>query len=197
MKVTRKMTIDTKMFELGDVISFKLTTGEKVQARAVQETPEGMLFITVDCLKDKQPMFKNPDRMGSVQINYFNSELRHILNKEILDTFPEEIKNRMAAMRIGNTDAFDLLRIPTEKEIFGMNPHGQAENDNGEQFKGMKNHRNRIAWQGSKSNTWEWYWLQNRIEDSASIFALVGDDGGASYDYASNSRGVRPVFLLS
>lgn len=30
MEVKRKMTVDTEMFELGDIISFELTTGEKV-----------------------------------------------------------------------------------------------------------------------------------------------------------------------
>ena len=196
MEVKRKMTVDTEMFELGDIISFKLTTGEKVQARAVQETPEGMLFMTVDCLKDEQPMFNNPDGMGSVEICYFNSDLRHTLNKEILATFPEEIRSRMVGMRIGNTDTFDLLRIPTEKEIFGENEYGQEEGKV-KQFKGMRDRRNRIAWQGSKTNTWEYYWLQNRVPDTASDFAYVADYGPAGFDYASDSIGVRPVFLLS
>ena len=53
MEVKRKISVDTDMFELGDIISFKLTTGEKVKAKAIHETPNGMLFTTVDCLKDK------------------------------------------------------------------------------------------------------------------------------------------------
>lgn len=32
MEVMRSMTIDTELFELGDIISFTLTTGEKVKA---------------------------------------------------------------------------------------------------------------------------------------------------------------------
>lgn len=196
MKVKRKMTVDTEMFELGDVISFKLTTGEKVRARAVKETPEGMLFVTVDCLKEEQPMFKNPDDMGSVEICYLNSDLRHTLNNEILVTFPEEIRSRMVDMRIGNGTEFDLLRIPSEKEIFGENKYGQ-EKGMAEQFKGMKNRRNRIAWQGSKTGAFEWYWLMNRHKEYASNFACVYDDGRADCGGASRSLGVRPVFLLS
>lgn len=196
MKVKRKMTVDTEMFELGDVISFKLTTGEKVQARAVKETPEGMLFVTVDCLKEEQPMFKNTDDMGRVEICYFNSDLRHTLNNEILATFPEEIRNRMVGMRIGNGTEFDLLRIPSEKEIFGTNEYGQEEGKV-EQFKGMKNRRNRIAWQGSKTGEFEWYWLMNRHKKYASYFAGVYGSGYTGYYSASDSLGVRPVFLLS
>lgn len=197
MEVKRTIKTDVESFELGDVISFKLKDGEKVHAKAVKKTDEGMLFLTVDCLKDEYQMFKNPGGMGSVEINYFNSDLRHALNGEILDRFPDEIKSRMVGMRIGYTDTFDLLRIPTEKEIFGENPYGKEESDTVEQFKGMKNRRNRIAFKDSKTDRWVWYWLQNRVEDTASYFALVDIYGFASCYGAGNSLGVRPVFLLS
>ena len=197
MEVKRTIKTDVDSFELGDVISFKLKDGEKVQAKAVQKTDEGMLFLTVDCLKDEYPMFKNPGGMGSMEINYFNSDLRHALNGEILDRFPEEIRSHMVGVRIGNTDTFDLLRIPTEREIFGENPYEKEESDTVTQFKGMKNRRNRIAFQGSKTGTWEWYWLQNRVEDTAPSFALVGDSGNATCLGASGHFGVRPAFLLS
>ena len=45
MEVRRKITVETEMFEVGDVIKFKLTNGEKVKAMAVRETSEGMLFM--------------------------------------------------------------------------------------------------------------------------------------------------------
>ena len=192
MEVKRKITVDTDMFELGDIISFKLTTGEKVQARAVRETPEGMLFMTVDCLKDEQPMFKDTEDMEDEDFSYDNSDLRKVLNGAILDSFPAEIRDRMKVVH-GDSD---LLRIPTEKEIFGENQYGQEEGKV-KQFKGMKNRRNRIAWQGSKTGTFEWYWLMNRHREYASGFAHVGSSGDATSGNASNSRGVRPVFLLS
>lgn len=193
MEVKRKMTVDTDMFEMGDIISFKLTTGEKVQARAVRETPEGMLFMTVDCLKDEQPMFKDTEDMEDEDFSYDNSDLRKVLNGAILDSFPAEIRDRMKVVH-GDSD---LLRIPTEKEIFGENQYGQEEGKV-KQFKGMKNRRNRIAWQGSKTGTFEWYWLMNRHREYASYFAFVTLYGGSAYYYfASLSYGVRPVFLLS
>ena len=197
MEVKRTIKTDVESFELGDVISFKLKDGEKIQAKAVKKTDEGMLFITVDCLKGRYQMFKNPSGMGSMEINYFNSDLRHNLNGEILDRFPDEIKSRMVGMRIGNTDTFDLLRIPTEREIFGVSHYGKEESNTVKQFKGMKNRKNRIARQGSKIGTWVCYWLQNRVEGTASYFANVGSYGLAHYDGASASLGVRPVFLLS
>jgi hypothetical protein len=195
MEVKRTIKTYVKSFELGDVINFELKDGEKVQAKAVKQTDEGMLFITVDCLKDEYQMFKYP--VGSMEINYFNSDLRHALNGEILDRFPEEIRRRMVGMRIGATDTFDLLRIPTEREIFGENPYGKEESDTVEQFKGMENRRNRIAFQGSETVKWECYWLQNRVKDFAYLFARVNGEGLVYYGSASYSVGVRPAFILS
>ena len=198
MEVKRTIKTDVESFETGDVISFKLKDGEKVQAKAVKKTDEGMLFITVDCLKDEYQMFKNTGGMRSMDINYFNSDLRHALNREILDRFPDEIRSRMVGMRIDNESNmfFDLIRIPTEREIFGENHYSKDESDTVVQFKGMKNRRNRIAFQGSKTGTWEWYWLQNQVE-TATYFAHVTTNGYVYRASESASRGVRPVFLLS
>lgn len=195
MEVIRKITVDTELFELGDTISFELTTGEQAQAMAVRETPNGMLFMFVDCLKTEQKMFENVN--NAEVVDYAHSDLRKKLNGEILESFPEEIRERMVGMRVGQTNCFDMLRIPTEREIFGENPYGVDEPKSVRRFYGMEERRNRIAWQGSKTGEFEWYWLQNKVEDSASYFALVGGDGSADSNYASSSNGVRPVFLLS
>ena len=153
MEVMRNMTIDTELFELGDIISFTLTTGEKVKAKAIRETPNGMLFITVDCLKDEQKMFENPGR--AEKVDYEHSDLRKKLNGEIFESFPEEIKGRMVGMRVGQTNCFDMLRIPTEREIFGENPYGKDEPVSVRRFYGMENRRERIAFQGSETGTWD------------------------------------------
>jgi len=195
MEVIRKITVDTELFELGDIISFELTTGEQAQAMAVRETPNGMLFMFVDCLKTEQKMFENVNK--AEVIDYEHSDLRKKLNGEILESFPEEIRERMVGMRVGQTNCFDMLRIPTEREIFGENPYGVDEPKSVRRFYGMEERRNRIAWQGSKTGEFEWYWLQNKVEDSASGFAIVGSGGVAIYANASDSLGVRPVFLLS
>lgn len=195
MEVIRKITVDTELFELGDTISFDLTTGESVQAMAVRETPNGMLFMFVDCLKTEQKMFENVN--NAEVVDYAHSDLRKKLNGEILESFPEEIRERMVGMRVGQTNCFDMLRIPTEREIFGENPYGEDEPKSVRRFYGMEERRNRIAWQGSKTGEFEWYWLQNKVKDSASLFAVVSYYGSAYFGGASNSFGVRPVFLLS
>lgn len=192
MLVKRTMKVDVELFEVGDIIKFKLTDGEKVQAMAVKQTPEGMLFVLVDCLAKEYPMFNDIDDMDEEDISYATSDLRKALNGEILDRFPKEIKDRMVAV---NAEG-DMLRIPTECEIFGENVYGQEESKLTKRWKPMKKKRNRIAFQG-KEGAWEWYWLMNRHKDYASSFAYVNDYGGAYYYGASYSLGVRPVFLLS
>lgn len=192
MLVKRTMKVDVELFEVGDIIKFKLTNGEKVQAMAVKQTTEGMLFVLVDCLAKEYPMFNDIDDMDEEDISYATSDLRKALNGEILDRFPKEIKDRMVAV---NAEG-DMLRIPTEYEIFGENVYGQEESKLTKRWKPMKKKRNRIAFQG-KEGAWEWYWLMNRHKDYASNFADVRYDGSAYYNDASNSLGVRPVFLLS
>ena len=64
----------------------------------------------------------------------------------------------------------------------------------------MKKRRNRIAFRATEDNkeSWEWYWLQNKVKDTAAaLFAVVSVSGNANSNGASNSIGVRPVFLLS
>lgn len=192
MLVKRTMKVDVELFEVGDIIKFKLTDGEKVQAMAVEQTPEGMLFVLVDCLAKEYPMFNDIDDMDEEDISYATSDLRKALNGEILDRFPKEIKERMVAV---NAEG-DMLRIPTECEIFGENVYGQEESKLTKRWKPMKKKRNRIAFQG-KEGAWEWYWLINRHKDYASDFAFVSATGDADCNHASLSNGVRPVFLLS
>lgn len=191
MKVKRNMMVDVELFEVGDIIKFKLNDGEKVQAMAVKETSKGMLFMLVDCLAKEYPMFTSLEDMTEDYFTYENSDLRKALNSEIIARFPEKIRSRMVTLDNG-----DMLRIPTEREIFGENVYGQEESDTVKRFKPMKKRRNRIAFQG-KEGAWEWYWLMNRHKDSASYFALVNNNGNANYYNASNPIGVRPVFLLS
>ena len=184
MKVTRKIEIESNKFMVGDVISFALSDGEKVKAIAVKRQDGGMLFCCINCLATEYSMNAN----GSNEGGYKESDLRKALNVEILSRFPAGIRALMQPMEYG-----DLLRIPTEMEIFGANEYGEP--DDAEQWSFMKKIRNRIAFQGNNGD-WEWYLLQNKRNDSASSFCIVDGSGAVAAHAASDSAGVRPVFLL-
>lgn len=181
MKVKRTVKMRVNHFEVGDVIKFKLTTGEKVEAMAMKQDGDNMIFCFADCLEKECAMDSNC---------YENSKIRAFLNDDVLKSFPRKIHSHMVAFDNG-----DWLRIPTEKEIFGVNEYGEDEDNSVKQWKPMKKRKNRIVSQGL-NGCWEWYFLQNRVKESASDFCGVGHGGGALGTGASDSGGVRPSFQL-
>ena len=164
-------------YKIGDVIEFTLSTGEEVSAMAMRQEEDGMLFVFVDCLTDEQPMFKTT---RGKKVDYLHSDLRQKLNGEILESFPDSVKSRMKEMQNG-----DKMRLLMKEEVFGDKA-----------LEPMKAIRNRIAFQGNGTDRWEWWWLQDKIEDTASDFARVTFNGNADFTDASHSVGVRPAFKI-
>ena len=187
MKVKRMIKSDVSTFKVGDIIKVKLTDGEKAQAMAVQQEEDGMIFCLVDCLAKEYPMNETCTNEGG----YEASDLRKKLNGEILDRFPADLKALMVPFDNG-----DLLRLPTEKEILGENYHGEYESPYVKQWKPMKKRRNRMAFDGSKNENLQWYWLINKVRESAASFSSVSGNGYAHASFASSSYGVRPAFKL-
>jgi len=191
MIVERSTKICTEELIEGDIISFKLTDGEEVEALAVKKQEDGVLFATVDCLAQRRKMFECVDDMNDGFFCYENSDLRKALNGEIFACFPEEIRSRMVAV---NADG-DMLRIPTECEIFGYNVYGKKESKTVKRWLPMNEKRNRIAFRG-REGAFEWYWLMNQHKKYDSCFAIVDYTGNEEYPSAFDLGGVRPVFLL-
>jgi len=176
MRVYRRVTEENvEAFRIGDVINFTLTTGEKVEAMAMREEKDGMLFVTVDCLEEERSM----NEANTTKGGYEKSELRKALNSEIYDAFPDEIKDKMVAFENG-----DHLRLLTYEEVFEEN-----------RLEPMRNRRNRIAGRGCNSDELEWWWLQDAF--TAAAFALVHYYGNATYNGASSANGVRPAFKIN
>lgn len=186
LKVKRTIELNPDSFRVGDSIQFKLTDEEDVEAMAVKQESDGMLFCLVDCLAYEDSM----NDMYTNEGGYENSDLRKKLNTEIIARFPADIKAMMVPFESG-----DCLRLPTEKEVFGENYYGEYESPYVEQWKPMKQRRNRIAFQG-KNGCLEWYWLQNKCIKYTAAFAYVDDGGDAGCSGASRSLGVRPVFKI-
>lgn len=191
MKVKRTVKCKTNKYKRGDIIQFKLNDGEKIEAIALKQIGDTMLFIFKDCLKKKYPMFSSLNNIDEEDISYFNSDLRKMLNEKILDRFPKKIRDRMVPINYVG----DMLRIPSEREIFGENVFGENESETVKRWKIMKKKRNRIAFQG-KDGGYSWYWLINRHKGYLFMFSHVLGDGSVDYGDASEPNGVRPLFLL-
>lgn len=156
-------------YQLGDVLKFEMN-GKTVEAFAVKQEEDGMIFLFRNCLDNEYPMNK----------------VKRVL-KSLIDEIPEELKEMLKPFKSG-----EFFRLPTEKEIFGVNIHAINEDEDIQQWECMKERRNRISF--DKSDYPEWYWLSNKV--SAPNFAHVGLSGYAYYLNASHSLGVRPAFKI-
>lgn len=184
--VNRKMAVETNEYDIkvGDQIQVSLCLeNDKVTAftaTAHKIVDNSVLFIFDDYIATK-PMNKKWSNVGG----YEKSDLKKWIDTELLKAFPEDMQKRICD-----------LSIPTVGEIFGQNDdwcNGAFDMDTNEQLELMKNIRYRIAF---LNNEPEWGWLRNKTKDSVSAagFAYVSYYGSATYDDATNSRGVRPEF---
>lgn len=178
-------------YEVGDIVSYTMEDGEEVEALAVKEEFDKhgnlcMVFMLLDCLKEECRMNRDDTNDGG----YEESHLRDQLATKYLEKFPAALRLNMVPFENG-----DLLRIPTEREIFGRNIYGEEEPNTVEQFEPMKKRRNRMAFDGLNGET-QAYWLQNKRVRSATTFCYVYTGGSAAYAGASNSIGVRPLYRI-
>lgn len=178
-------------YEVGDIVSYTMEDGEEVEALAVKEEFDKhgnlcMVFMLLDCLKEECRMNRDDTNDGG----YEESHLRDQLATKYLEKFPAALRLNMVPFENG-----DLLRIPTEREIFGRNIYGEEEPNTVEQFEPMKKRRNRMAFDGLNGET-QAYWLQNKRVRFATYFCYVNSNGSAYGSYASNSFGVRPLYRI-
>lgn len=178
-------------YEVGDIVSYTMEDGEEVEAIAVKEEFDKhgnlcMVFMLLDCLKEECRMNRDDTNDGGYEESYLREQLR----TKYLERFPASLRLNMVPFENG-----DLLRIPTEREVFGENRYGEEEPDTVEQFEAMKKRRNRMALDGSNGET-QAYWLQNKRVRSATTFCYVNYYGNATNTYASYSHGVRPLYRI-
>lgn len=178
-------------YEVGDIVSYTMEDGEEVEALAVKEEFDKhgnlcMVFMLLDCLKEECRMNRDDTNDGG----YEESHLRDQLATKYLEKFPAALRLNMVPFENG-----DLLRIPTEREIFGRNIYGEEEPNTVEQFEPMKKRRNRMAFDGLNGET-QAYWLQNKRVRSATYFCNVNGYGNALSYGASDSYGVRPLYRI-
>lgn len=181
MKVLRMRENEVKNYRIGDQIVIPLAEFGEFTATAQKITDEGTLFLFDDCVS-RRPMNNKCTNKGGFE----KTDLRKWIGDVLLPAFPDNFKKRI-----------ENLTIPTYGQIFGHDGwcNDLIKPDNDEQFPLMTKRKNHIA---DFENDYEWYWLQNatKKELSATGFAIVAGRGDAIYYGASDSLGVRPVFLL-
>lgn len=184
MKLLRQYEVnaDNEDIMVGDQMVVKLDGFGEYIATAQRVTDDGMIFMFDDCITVRQMNNEYTNDGG-----YEKSELHEWINGDLLNSFPEDIKNKVTS-----------ISIPTYGQIFGHDDWYERKltPDIDEQFALMRIRKNRVA---DYNNEYEFYWLQNSTQEcvSSSAFARVHGSGNAYYGSASGSVGVRPVFVLN
>ena len=183
IRKTFKIKTDINQLEVGDIIIFKLKDGEKVDARAVKREGDKMLMHFVDCLKDEYPMNEKNTNEGG----YEDSNLRKILNTDIIDRFPDKIAQKIVADKNG-----DLLFLLSIEEVCGLN--NEFEEAEG-QLEIYKTPKSRVKTLG-KGGWPTWYWLRSPYGSNATHFCFVDYGGNADHYGAGYAYGLAPAFYL-
>lgn len=181
MKVLRTIELDTNEIKVGDKINIVLKDLGDFTATAQKITEKGIVFLFDDGVIDKAMNENDNSNRGG----YNNSDLKRWIDSVLIELFPEDLKSRIVD-----------ISIPTYGQILGHdNYYDIFVSDDDEQFELMTIRKNKIA---DLNNSWNWYWLKNATKKkmSSSDFAYVYYSGDAYCTYASNSSGVRPVFLV-
>lgn len=182
MKALRKQKIETANIQVGDQMVIPLAELGEFTATAHKVTDEGVMFI-FDEYVTCRPMNNCSTNKGGFE----KSDLKKWMDTVLFMAFPEELRDKIYG-----------LTIPTVGQIVGHEDEWDNKNlepDSDEQLPLMKECKNRIA---CFEDQLTWGWLRNATKEgfSSAGFARVDDDGGAYYNCASNSLGVRPEFWL-
>ena len=179
MKIKRQTEIEVNIndIQVGDAITVKLKDGEVVDFLAADINEDIIIFLAQDCVSRNREMNRKDDNEGG----YDKSDMRKYLNEQLINLFPDDLVSQMIPIY----DKKDLLTILSREEAFG-------------EIELLKNPRHRIAMESQieESRYSAVWWLRDAV--SASYFAYVGADGGATYAYASDPWvGIRPAFAIS
>ena len=177
----RRESLDQTDWQIGDLIRFTLTTGERVEAQCQIIDDKGAIFNLTHCLEEERPMNEEDTNEGG----WDESDLRKVLNTEILDTFPEEIRQYMKPIYKD-----DLLTLPAIEDIFGEWDFDEWEPKEGAKpnWPPMEQVQHR-----AKGN---WWWERSAHYNNAAYFCSVDTSGNANSTYASNSYGLAPAFRI-
>lgn len=186
MKVIRPVETETSRFQVGDMLPFTLVDGALVQALAVKEERDGMLFVTVDCTGIESMVCSPGEQDGG----YERSLLRRRLNCELLERFPPEIRAQMVPLSNG-----DWLRLPTVGELFGRSAAAEEADLGSGQWEPMRLCRNRVCFLG-RDGISMCYWLADPVDGDGKFYSGVDYMGNAMHIAAIGTYGVRPVFKL-
>ena len=206
MNITRKRTEETNWdciralvrsggLDVGDEITDKLLTGEKITYVVANISPEEVYFISKDCLDQRAQWNASGLNAGGFK----DSDVCRFLNETVWNMLPEELREVISEREClqivdGEESRFSLkLWLPSEYEVF--EDDWASEVKEGQQFEIFKDPRNRIKGDGDGGSRAYW-WLLSVCGGSSTYARNVSGSGGASYNTCSTALRVPVCFSI-
>lgn len=178
--------------KLYDEVHETLKNGEEVVFVVVGVDvyqPGEVLFGLKDCLKTEYAM----NEMGTNAGGWNASALRRVLNSEILELLPDDLRACIKPRMIdGETSTLWLF---SEMEVFGENDWTENDPDRGVQLPYFVRKANRVKGLG-KDGPADGWWERSPSASSSTAFCLVNSYGYANAATASYSWGVAFGFRI-
>ncbi len=171
-------------WDVGDIIRFTLLTGEAVEAQCQKVEDGKAIFCLTHCLKNTHVM-DDDSNVGEWE----DTQLRHYLNGEILDSFPDVIKTKMKPIYKS-----DLLTLPSMQDMFG-----DWDCDNWKPKSAGLNNRNWTLMQHEQYRAkGRWWWLRDSYSTSSYGYYWCRVDTSGASDLRSGCRayGLAPAFAI-
>lgn len=182
----------SQYLKVGDEIAETLKNGEEVVFVVVGTDIYRLgdvIFGLKDCLKETYVMNGECTNAGGWKA----SQLRRVLNTEILDLLPDDLRACIKPRVIDG--APDTLWLFSEREIFGDNKWAEEAVNSGLQMPYFTRKGNRVKGLG-KDGPACWWWERSPCSGSSNYFCDVGSDGNASGYSVDGSGGVAFGFCV-
>lgn len=182
----------SQYLKVDDEIAETLKNGEEVVFVVVgtdMYRPGDVIFGLKDCLKETYAMNDENTNAGGWKA----SQLRRVLNTEILDLLPDDLRACIKPRVIDG--ASDTLWLFSEREIFGDNEWTEKDADSGLQMPYFKRKGNRVKGLG-KDGPASWWWERSPFSGNSHCFCFVTNGGIANGYFANGSSGVAFGFCV-
>lgn len=186
------------ILSVGDKLCFTLKDGRAASVSVIainHYENNSVIFMFDNMLWEKEMNHRSTNHGG-----WHDSYMADFLDDEVYAVLPEElacvIKTRTIVQKLDNVEykRESKLWLPSMTEVFGERT-GYDECDFGDiQFPIFKKGINRIR--ARESGETYWYWLRAPHLDTSDDFWMVDYDGDSDWDYASDTNGVCPCFII-
>ena len=182
--------VNSNCLSSGDIIPITLKTEEPVELQVALDESGKQFLVFRDCLKDKHSMNEEDTNRGG----WSESGMRQYA-QSVYEILPDDLQEVIVPTRI--VQCLNGTRSVTEDKLFCLS-YTQVCGGTGlrdlepedSQLDIFKQRRNRIKFNGYRSNQLSWWWLRSPYTGHTTSFRNVNYDGSVTNYNASGANGV-------